>query len=222
MRFSKKQTPSQFSSWKLGSKYKLEKILGRGSYGSVAQAIQLETGKKVAVKKISNVFDNTVDCKRILREIIILSQLDHPCIVKLLEVVVPSSKVELETFDELYLVLEFCDSDLKKLMKSSLNLELNHIKTILWNLLHAMKYLHEARVIHRDLKPANILLNEDCTIKICDFGLARTVDDTICNKTQKLLEEIKPEDYSSEAKEERATASAQQRKSLLGTSINVQ
>ena len=143
----------------------------------------METGKKVAVKKVSNVFDNPVDCKRILREIIILRQLDHPCIIKLHEVIVPSGKDELETFDELYLVLELCDSDLKKLMKSSLNLELNHIKTILWNLLHAMKYLHEANVIHRDLKPANILLNEDCTIKICDFGLARVVDETICNKT---------------------------------------
>ena len=143
----------------------------------------METGKKVAVKKVSNVFDNPVDCKRILREIIILRQLDHPCIIKLHEVIVPSGKEELETFDELYLVLELCDSDLKKLMKSSLNLELNHIKTILWNLLHAMKYLHEANVIHRDLKPANILLNEDCTIKICDFGLARVVDETICNKT---------------------------------------
>ena len=143
----------------------------------------METGKKVAVKKVSNIFDNPVDCKRILREIIILRQLDHPCIIKLHEVIVPSGKEELETFDELYLVLELCDSDLKKLMKSSLNLELNHIKTILWNLLHAMKYLHEANVIHRDLKPANILLNEDCTIKICDFGLARVVDETICNKT---------------------------------------
>ena len=154
----------------------------------------METGKKVAVKKVSNVFDNPVDCKRILREIIILRQLDHPCIIKLHEVIVPSGKDELETFDELYLVLELCDSDLKKLMKSSLNLELNHIKTILWNLLHAMKYLHEANVIHRDLKPANILLNEDCTIKICDFGLARAVDDTICNKTQKLLEQVKTDD----------------------------
>jgi len=40
-----------------------------------------------------------------------------------------------------------------------------------------MKYLHSAKVLHRDLKPANILLNEDCTVKICDFGLARCIEE---------------------------------------------
>ncbi len=39
-----------------------------------------------------------------------------------------------------------------------------------------MKYLHSADVLHRDLKPANLLVNEDCTVKICDFGLARSVE----------------------------------------------
>jgi len=40
-----------------------------------------------------------------------------------------------------------------------------------------MKYLHSAEVLHRDLKPANVLINEDCTVKVCDFGLARSVKD---------------------------------------------
>ena len=39
----------------------------------------------------------------------------------------------------------------------------------------AIKYLHESRVIHRDLKPANILVNEDCSVKLCDYGLARSI-----------------------------------------------
>jgi len=68
-------------------------------------------------------------------------------------------------------------------------LELVHIKTILWNLLHAVKYLHARKVLHRDLKPANILLNEDCSIKVCDFGLARSVDG-ICDQTWNLIEKI--------------------------------
>ena len=45
----------------------------------------------------------------------------------------------------------------------------------MYNLLCATKYLHTANVIHRDLKPANVLVNEDCTVKICDFGLARSI-----------------------------------------------
>jgi len=44
-----------------------------------------------------------------------------------------------------------------------------------YNLLCAVKYLHSANVLHRDLKPANVLVNEDCSVKICDFGLARSI-----------------------------------------------
>lgn len=45
----------------------------------------------------------------------------------------------------------------------------------MYNLLCAVKYLHSANVLHRDLKPANVLVNEDCSVKICDFGLARSI-----------------------------------------------
>jgi mitogen-activated protein kinase 1/3 len=70
--------------------------------------------------------------------------------------------------------MEFAESDLKKILKSSINLQILHIQTIVYNLLCAIKYLHESFVIHRDLKPANILVNEDCSVKLCDYGLARS------------------------------------------------
>ena len=73
------------------------------------------------------------------------------------------------------MVLEFAESDLKKILKSTLSLEILHIQTIIYNLLCAVKFLHESKVIHRDLKPANVLINEDCSIKLCDFGLARSL-----------------------------------------------
>jgi mitogen-activated protein kinase 1/3 len=46
---------------------------------------------------------------------------------------------------------------------------------VVYNLLCAVRYIHSANVLHRDLKPANILVNEDCSVKICDFGLARSI-----------------------------------------------
>ena len=70
------------------------------------------------------------------------------------------------------LVLECANSDLKKLVKSKIFLEEIHVKTILYNVLLGLKYLHSAGILHRDIKSANILINQNCTAKICDFGLA--------------------------------------------------
>lgn len=72
--------------------------------------------------------------------------------------------------------MEYCHSDLRKLFKSPIHLTDLHVKTLAYNMLIGLKYLHTAEVLHRDLKPANVLINEDCSVKICDFGLARSVE----------------------------------------------
>ena len=163
---------SQFADWEIGTDYKCEKLLGQGSYGQVAQAIQLSTGKRVAIKKMDNIFEDETDCKRILREVTLLRKLRHPCVVELIEICFPKDP---ENFTTIYVVMEFAESDLKKILKSSINLQIIHIQTIVYNLLCAIKYLHESNVLHRDLKPANVLVNEDCSIKLCDYGLARSI-----------------------------------------------
>ena len=121
---------------------------------------------------MENIFEDETDCKRILREVTLMRKLRHPFVVDLIEILYPKDP---ETFDTLYVVMEYAESDLKKIIKSNINLEMLHIQTIIYNLLCSIKYLHESNVLHRDLKPANVLINEDCTVKLCDYGLARSI-----------------------------------------------
>lgn len=163
---------SEFASWAVGSDYVCERLLGTGSYGKVVLALKKSTGQKVAIKRMDNIFDDEIDCKRILREVTFLRKLRHPFVVDLIEILQPEDPL---TFSTIYVVMEYAESDLKKIIKSNIHLELLHIETIVYNLLCAIKYLHESNVLHRDLKPANVLINEDCTVKLCDYGLARSI-----------------------------------------------
>lgn len=113
----------------------------------------------------------------------ILKSMAHPCCNRLLAVLSPANVLDdQETtlmdmeFNEVYLVLRKCDMDLKKLIKSGKHLEETQVKSIVYDILCGLNYLHKAKIIHRDLKPGNILVNNDCTIQICDFGLARSME----------------------------------------------
>jgi len=76
-------------------------------------------------------------------------------------------------FTNLYIVLEYMESDLSKIIHSNQYLSRTHVQFILYQILLATKCLHSAKIYHRDLKPQNILINENCTVKLCDFGLSR-------------------------------------------------
>ena len=119
---------------------------------------------------MDNIFDDETDCKRILREVTLLRKLRHPCVVDLIEICHPKDPA---SFSTIYMVMEFVESDLKKILKSSINLEILHIQTIVYNLLCAIKYLHQSKVIHRDLKPANIFIDAQGNLKVGDLGLSR-------------------------------------------------
>lgn len=118
------QPLAEFAEWEVGSNYECEKIIGVGSYGSVCRAIQRSTGRKVAIKRMQNIFEDEVDCKRILREITLLRKLDHPAIVKIIEILEPRDPANYQT---IYVVMEFMESDLKKVIRSPIHLELVHI-----------------------------------------------------------------------------------------------
>ena len=187
----------------VGHKYQITSQIGAGSYGNVYEAIERKTQKKVAIKSIHSIFDDLVDWKRIMREIKLLRHMNWPYVIKLYDVIPPDNR---KSFNRLNIVLEYADSDLKKLLKSSLSLDEIHVKTIMYNVLWAMKYMHSAGVLHRDIKPGNILVNEDWSIKLWDFGLARSISGVVTgidlvNKIVKDIEYGKDSDKYEEYKD---------------------
>jgi len=157
------------TSFRVPDHLSLIRVLGKGTYGAVSAFRDDRTGEEFAVKKIPNPCRNTVEAKRCLREIKLLSMLEHECIIKLVKVLEPPSTV----FTEVYLVTELMDADLHTVICSDQPLSEDHVQFFIYQILRALLYLHSANVVHRDLKPPNVLVNKNCDIKLCDFGLAR-------------------------------------------------
>lgn len=100
-------------------------------------------------------------------------------------------QIYLEEFDHIFLVMELGELDFRKLFGTvpGTKMDEEHIMTILYNLLCAMNFVHSTNVIHRDLKPANILIDSNCNVKLCDFGLSRVMPRT--SKKKKELEKFR-------------------------------
>ena len=122
---------------------------------------------------MEDIFKDCVDAKRILREISLLRRLEHPNIVRLLDVFTDTD--DIKKFSNIYLVFESFPTDLRTLLRDpDFFLDEETIKDIMSQLMSVLIYLQKSGVIHRDLKPANILINYDGSVRLCDFGLART------------------------------------------------
>eukprot|EP00928_Gymnodinium_smaydae_P014839 TRINITY_DN15449_c0_g1_i1.p1 TRINITY_DN15449_c0_g1~~TRINITY_DN15449_c0_g1_i1.p1 ORF type:complete len:470 (-),score=69.00 TRINITY_DN15449_c0_g1_i1:255-1664(-) len=172
------RAPSQFYA---SARYEVRDMIGRGTYSSVYEAFDLSRGEPVAIKRSKNLFDDLVDCRRIMRELQILQKVKHDCVVEMRDAYRPPQSSDMYEAGveliELYIVMELCDTDLKKLLRTDVTLTVEHIALVTYNLLRGLKYLHSAGVYHRDLKPANCLVNRDCSVKITDFNLSRAVQE---------------------------------------------
>lgn len=153
-------------------KYDILQRLGRGAYGIVWKAVSRKNNQVVALKKCFDAFQNATDAQRTFREVMYLQELHgHENIVDILNV------IRAENDQDIYIVTNFMESDLHAVIKAGI-LEEVHKQYVLYQVVRALKYMHSGELIHRDIKPSNILLNADCSIKLCDFGLARSVATT--------------------------------------------
>ncbi|OBA23282.1 mitogen-activated protein kinase HOG1 [Metschnikowia bicuspidata var. bicuspidata NRRL YB-4993] len=154
--------------FEITSRYTDLNPVGMGAFGLVCSAMDKLTNQNVAVKKIMKPFLTSVLAKRTYRELKLLKHLRHENLITL-------DDIFLSPLEDIYFVTELQGTDLHRLLTSR-PLEKQFIQYFTYQILRGLKYVHSAGVIHRDLKPSNILINENCDLKICDFGLARIQD----------------------------------------------
>uniref|UniRef100_A0A8B9GQC7 mitogen-activated protein kinase n=1 Tax=Astyanax mexicanus TaxID=7994 RepID=A0A8B9GQC7_ASTMX len=160
--------------WEVPERYQNLTPVGSGAYGSVCSAYDVRLRQKVAVKKLSRPFQSLIHSRRSYRELRLLKHMKHENVIGLLDVFSPAAS--LEEFNEVYLVTNLMGADLNNIVKFQ-RLSDEHVQFLIYQLLRGLKYIHSAGLIHRDLKPSNVAVNEDCELRILDFGLARQTDD---------------------------------------------
>lgn len=150
-------------------KYEISQKLGKGAYAVVFKAVDKKAKDTVAVKKIFDAFQNATDAQRTFREIMYLQAMnEHDNIIRLRTV------LKAENDKDIYLIFDYMETDLHAVIRANI-LEPVHKQFIIYQCLKALKFIHSAQLVHRDLKPSNLLLNEECLVKVADFGLARSL-----------------------------------------------
>ncbi|WFD20896.1 mitogen-activated protein kinase [Malassezia caprae] len=156
----------------VGRYYHIESIIGEGGYGVVFSAMHRSTGLRVAVKRVAP-FEHHLLAVRTLRELRLLKFFhdNDACenVIRLVDVVIPGDRA---TYQDVYLVQEMMDTDLYRVLRTQA-LSFDHSQYFTYQILRGLKPIHSAGVVHRDIKPSNLLVNANCDLKICDFGLAR-------------------------------------------------
>ncbi|XP_078402753.1 mitogen-activated protein kinase 14 isoform X3 [Cetorhinus maximus] len=160
--------------WEVPERYQNLSPVGSGAYGSVCSAFDTKSSVRVAVKKLSRPFQSVIHAKRTYRELRLLKHMKHENVIGLLDVFTPATT--LEDFTDVYLVTNLMGADLNNIVKCQ-KLTDDHVQFLIYQIIRGLKYIHSAGIIHRDLKPSNLAVNEDCELKILDFGLARHTDD---------------------------------------------
>jgi len=203
-----------------------KKSIGIGAYGCVCEAVDLflqqqqpqqqqennddnnnnnnNKGKRVAIKKLSDIFQTRYEARRVFLEIEFMRRTNHRNVVGLvgLDALLQNMPLPRDTrrrrrksfggsdgyrteeeeeeeeekeedFADVYLIMELMDTDLNQIIKSNQTLLRDHVIYFLYQTLLGLKHIHDCGILHRDLKPSNLLVNANCDLKICDFGLSR-------------------------------------------------
>lgn len=153
--------------------YTIEKILGQGGMGAVYKARHRELGRVVAIKIFSSTSEDAdLFIERLRKEGRMMAQLEHPNVLGIHDAAITADGVP-------YLILEYIDGmDLFTRLQNAETLSEREAIRIATSVCHGLSAVHQLGIIHRDIKPANILLGNDGSIKVSDFGISKDVEDT--------------------------------------------
>jgi serine/threonine protein kinase len=169
-------------------KYEVIGVLGRGSTSTVLLIRQTKTNEEFACKVVSRSDLSDYDAlRRFEQEVRVLEQVNHPGVVRLIEVIF--------TTDNIFVIMEYCSGgDLWSYIAKLVRLDLIQFRPLFARIVAGLLYLHEHGIAHRDIKPENILLDSDLNPKIADFGLCHISDGhsltTRCGTAQFVAPEI--------------------------------
>ncbi|CCW66844.1 unnamed protein product [Phytomonas sp. Hart1] len=142
-------------------------LIGEGSFGRVYKARIKGSGQIVAMKLIRKKGKNEKELRNLKCEIEILTKLKHDHIITLYDA--------FETKDNLVVIMEYAVGELFGVLEADKGLSEDLVQRIAKQLVQALQYIHNNRIIHRDIKPQNILLCNNGTVKLADFGFARSM-----------------------------------------------
>jgi len=166
---------------KINDRYQIIRTIGEGGMANVYLAHDTILDREVAVKLLrGDLADDEKFVRRFQREAISASSLSHPNIVEMYDVGEDDGKY--------YIVMEYVDGKtLKSLVKRRGSLTLTEVIDIMLQLTSAVACAHDSYIIHRDIKPQNVLIKEDGTVKITDFGIAMALNSNELTQTNSVM-----------------------------------
>ncbi len=167
---------------RLGGRYELGSVLGRGGMAEVYLAHDSRLGRTVAVKTLrADLARDPSFQARFRREAQSAASLNHPSIVAVYD----TGEDYVDGVSIPYIVMEYVDgSTLRELLHSGRKLLPERSLEMTTGILQALEYSHRAGIVHRDIKPANVMLTRTGQVKVMDFGIARAMGDAGMTMTQ--------------------------------------
>ena len=163
----------------IAGRYTLEREIGRGGMGAVWLATDEVLGRQVALKRIGLLPSaESTDLVRAEREARLAAQLEHPHVVAVFNLATD------ESTGDRWLVMEYVrGTTLAQLIREEGRLSPDEAAPLLRQAADALAAAHAAGIVHRDVKPSNILVEDRRTVKLTDFGIARTITDPSLTQT---------------------------------------